>query len=68
LLPRFRNVVTAVLGAFILVWQTVLEEQAQAVLVGAALVLLGVPTSDEFGRWLEKMMARRNGKNGEAKA
>jgi uncharacterized membrane protein HdeD (DUF308 family) len=37
-----RDIITFCTGVTVLLWQTVLESQAQSVLVGAALVLMGV--------------------------
>lgn len=48
--PLLRNVASFTLGAFILTWQTVWEQEAQAVLVGAALALIGVPAVDIITR------------------
>lgn len=50
----WREIASFILGAFILVWQTVLEQQAQALLVGAGVALIGVTTSGAIQRAVKR--------------
>ena len=41
-----RDLFHGLLGAFLLIWQTVFEETAQPILVAAGVALVGVPIAD----------------------
>ena len=51
----WREIVSCTTGAFILLWQTVLEDQAQALLVGAGLALIGVTGTGAIQRAVRRV-------------
>lgn len=54
--PVLRDMGATVLATFVLVWQTVFEATAQAVLVAAALALYGIPASSSLTRYLARKL------------
>lgn len=52
--PLARDIAAFLLGSSILLWQTVVEQEAQAVLVTAATALLGLPIVGQVQRSARK--------------
>lgn len=52
--PVARDIAAFLLGSAILAWQTVVEQEAQAVLVTAATALLGLPIVGQVQRSARK--------------
>lgn len=50
----WREIASFVLGAFLLVWQTVLEQHAQALIIGAGLALCGVTAAGAIQRAVKR--------------